>query len=255
MRSTETQSLSQHRRRFFSHPLTITVVGFVLTGVIGAVFTWWLNSLSTEREIERGDRVRIAQLDAAAHTRAVEAVKELTDLINERRTRAVLVASSIYRGAAITEAEARKTAYDDVYVRWNTKLPSVSLRIREEIFKQLSPTEYEGYIQALTHQMALGHKVANASSAAKPEGYLTLMDACVTDAFDAYEKNRADDGKSAVAILDKCDFSGMNIRLDRCSELMVESLYRIVNSTPGAPRKPVDSGAIKTACDPHLHSP
>ena len=245
MCSSEVENSPRHRRGFFSHPLTLTVVGFVLTGVIGAVFTWWLNSLSTEREIERSDRVRRVQLDAAAHT----------DLINERRTRAVLVASSIYRGAAITEAEARKTAYDDVYVRWNTKLPSVSLRIREEIFKQLTPTEYEGYIQALTHQMALGHKVANASSAAKPEGYLTLMDACVTDAFDAYEKNRADDGKSAVAILDKCDFSDMNIRLDRCSELMVESLYRIVNSIPGAPKKSVDSDAIKTACDPHHHNP
>ena len=138
-----------------------------MTGVIGAAFTWWLNTLSGARDVE-----------VARRARAAEAVREITDLINERRTRAVLVAYAIHRKSSQTEVEARKTAYDDVYVRWNTKSQSISLRIRD-ISQQLAPSDYEGYISALTNEVALD---------SESKGLLTQMDTCVTNAFDAYSR-------------------------------------------------------------------
>jgi hypothetical protein len=245
------QNAGASDRAFLRHPLTIAVISFVMTGLIGAGFTWWLDSLSKTREIESAERLQQTQLDTAAHLRAVDAVRELTDLIYERRTRAVLVASSIVRGASTAEIVARKTAYDEVYVRWNTRLPSLALRIREEIFKQPNRTEYEGYLNALTHQMSLGEKIAELDKPGKPRGYLTVMDACITDAFDAYQHEKRD---AALSILKTCDFDGMNLKFDKCSELMVEGLYGFVNAKPGARKPSIEAAAIKSACEPQLRN-
>jgi Na+/glutamate symporter len=69
------------------HPLTVAVVGFVLTGIIGAGFTWWLESASKAREGEREQRQKALELEAASRARAIEAVREVTDLVHERTPR------------------------------------------------------------------------------------------------------------------------------------------------------------------------
>src|ERR1051325_6027027 len=105
--------MEQTRPKPFSallaHPLTLTFIGFLLTGVLGTLLVKFFDNLSKEREIEQ-----------TRHTRAVDAVIELSTLINDRRTRAVLVASAIVRRASSKEIEARKLAYDEAYVRWNS---------------------------------------------------------------------------------------------------------------------------------------
>jgi hypothetical protein len=236
------------------HPLVITIVGFMLTGVVGAGFTWWLNSLSATREAEHAERARRGELEAAERARAVEAVREVTDLINERRTRAVLVAYAIHRHSPEAEVEARKSAYDDVYVRWNTKSQSISLRIRE-IFKQLAPSGYEGYISALTHEVALGHQTGvNLSSKPTRQGLLTQMDTCVTGAFDAYRLDKFENTTTAEQILTDCDFDGIDLQLIECSTILADSLYVIVNTmdNPKYVEEKIrtDAKEINLACNP-----
>jgi hypothetical protein len=238
------------------HPLVITIVGFMLTGIVGAGFTWWLHSLSSEREIERTQRERRVDFEAASRARAIEAVREVTDLINERRTRAILVASAIYRQSSQAETETRKWSYDDVYVRWNTKAQSISLRIRE-IFKKLAPTDYEGYLNALHHQMALGDPTPPMSDEnnSRHEGLLTLIDACITDAFDAYRRDKFENATSALKILNSCNINTLNLKLIGCSNVMADSLYVIVNTLDSEPTSVdnkirTDSVNIKAACNP-----
>jgi hypothetical protein len=244
---------SKQLQRWIRHPLTIAIVGFLLTGILGALFTQWLDSRAKRLEAEHVRQSRQLELEAAAHARAVEAVIELANLINERRTRAVLVGSAIYRHSTSKEIEARKWAYDDIYVRWNTKLDGLLLSIRDQIFRQVGNRDYETYIQALTHQMNLG-KADNKWNAPWQVGYLTLMDDCVTDAFDAFEhQSNVNYESEAIAALDRCHFNEMNLKLLRCSGTMLESLYAVVNlGGKDAITKKIDSDSmpIKAACDP-----
>jgi hypothetical protein len=226
----------------------------MLTGIGGAGFTWWLNSLSNMREAERAERAKTAEYEAAGRSRAVEAVREITDLINERRTRAVLIAYAVHRQSSQAEIEARKLAYDDVYVRWNTKSQSISLRIRE-IFKQLAPSDYEGYIDALTNEVALGHRTgATLSGVSKHQGLLTLMDTCVTKAFDAYRMEKFENVTSAEEVLAECDFDAMDLQLLECTRIIADSLYVIVNTLNNSQyveeKIRTDATAIKGACYP-----
>jgi len=217
------------------HPLTITIIGFLLSGIIGVSFTNWLNSTAKSRELE-----------AALHRRAVNAVIELADLMHERRTRAVLVASAIYRGSSIKEVEARKWSYDDVYVRWNTKLPGILLGIRDQVFKKFGLDEFEDYISALTHQGNLGHTLPD-SSAIWQVGYLTLMDSCITDAFDAYVSGKL----TSSAILDNCHFNFLNTGVLKCSTTMLDSLHKIINTQDASNTTPqTDALSIREDCDP-----
>jgi hypothetical protein len=239
------------------HPLLLTIVGFLLTGIIGAGFTWWLNSLSSARDTERLRRERVATSEEATREHAVEAVREITDLINERRTRAMLVASAIYRQAEKSEVEQRKMAYDEVYVRWNTKAQSVALRIRE-IFKQAAP-EYESYFDALTHNTLLGSRSEPLKSSDEKEGLLTIIDQCITGAFDAYRLDTFSDASSAKAILERCppkhqlSVDELNFQLINCSNVLGDSLFFVVNTldlSNSKERIHEDSERIKAACIP-----
>jgi hypothetical protein len=101
------------------HPLFLAVIGFIFTGVLGAYLTYRFNDQTQQHETERSTR-----------NSALAAVSDLSDLVNERRERANLVVSSIRRGAPEIEANARKVAYDEAYIRWNAKVPGDLLRIR-----------------------------------------------------------------------------------------------------------------------------
>jgi hypothetical protein len=187
----------------------------------------------------------------------VEAVREITDLINERRTRAMLVASSIYRHAEESEIEQRKTAYDEVFVRWNSKAQSVALRIRE-MFKQTAPEiDYESYFNALTHETLLGSR---SKSSTGKVGLLTIMDQCITDAFDRYRQDGFLDSSNAKVILSQCetgtyrlDIDALNFELIHCTIVLGDSLFFVVNTSdlPNFEEKiHEDSKSIKDACTP-----
>jgi hypothetical protein len=210
------------------HPLFITLVGFILTGIIGAAFTWYLNSYSTAREADRAERARTAEFEATRRTREVDAVRELIELINERRTRAMLVASAIHRQSTEAEVEDRKRAYDDVYVRWNTKIQSLTLRIRE-IFKA-AHSEFEDYINDLNYEMTLGVRGRQRPQEEHREALLTKMDACITKAFDTYRRDKFEDKGNAVTVLNECNLDTTDQTLIDCSKTIADSLFAIVNA-------------------------
>src|SRR4051794_22920165 len=124
------------------HPLFVTIVGFICTGILGALLTWWLNSLSQSRERQTTTR-----------NNAIAAVSDISELLSERRVRGTLVVSSIKRGAPESEVVARKVAYDESYIRWNTKIHGDVLRVRAGL--HWSRSQYQKYIDGFTNATIL----------------------------------------------------------------------------------------------------
>lgn len=108
------------------HPLVITIVGFLLTGVVASLLT-------KEIEDARFRNNLLIENAKAKKLAGVNAVNELAALIYERRVRAELLASSLRRGAELAEVRARKQAYDDAYTRWNINVQRTNLTIREMV--------------------------------------------------------------------------------------------------------------------------
>jgi hypothetical protein len=106
--------------RWGNNGFITTFLGFVLTGLLAAAFAKQLDNWAKQREV-----------DAANRTRAVDAVKEISDLLYERRVRSVIYASALENGAREADVTPAKRAYEDAFARWNTKLQSNMLRVRE----------------------------------------------------------------------------------------------------------------------------
>jgi hypothetical protein len=235
--------LKQHFAEASRHPLVLTLVGFILTGILGAGLTWKLNSIANGREAER-----------AAQARAAEAVREITDLINERRTRAILVAYAISRSSG-AEVQARKASYDDVYVRWNTKTQSIALRIRE-MLRRSSPAEYENYFNSLTVKLSLAFDTRGVSEQARPGSValLSKLDDCITKAFDVFRKSNFENSSPAIDVLKACRVDEIDDHIINCSSIMGDSLYALVNDLHDneqiGKRIQKDGKLIKDACEP-----
>jgi hypothetical protein len=79
------------------HPLIVVLVAFVLSGVLGTLFSNWISGRQSE----------IEQLRLAAESRKA-AVQNLSRYVYERRARADMLASSFRRGASKDEIRERK---------------------------------------------------------------------------------------------------------------------------------------------------
>jgi hypothetical protein len=99
---------------------------------------------------ERRARLWRWEFEQLVDERGVVAIHEIADLINERRTRAVMVSSATKRHFP-AEAEARKAAYDEGYVRWNTKEDSILNEIQEFLAVAV-PGGNRGYINGYAHR-------------------------------------------------------------------------------------------------------
>jgi hypothetical protein len=217
------------------NPLIVTIVGFFCTGVLGGLLTWYLNSVSETQTMQRTLR-----------DNAIAAVSDISELANERRERATLVASAIRRGASEAEVETRKAAYDESYVYWNAKVPGDLLRFRAGLPGILwKRTPYEKYIDGLTNVNIL---VADANAPDVP-GLFTIMDACVTEAFDAYRLNSFAPTDKATGILDQCKFTDRAEQTVTCFAMIAEDMYEVVNIRNKAIATTVDQ-AVVTACKP-----
>lgn len=163
------------------HPLVVTLFGFFCTGILGTYLTWWL-----------AYRSHLDDTEASIRNSAVAAVSDISDLVNERRTRGELVISAVRRGAPESEVVARKVAYDEAYVRWNTKVPGDLLRVRAMF--HWSRSRFERYIDGLTNANVLLHGIdagvlLHRQQLAPNHGLFSIMDACITRAFDSYRVN------------------------------------------------------------------
>jgi hypothetical protein len=84
--------------------------------------------------------------------------------------------------------------------------------------------------------------------AANP-GLLSIMDACLTKAFDAYRVNKFTPSDQIPEILSSCKFSEVYARSIVCFSIIAEALYIAVNEV-GAPNVPVSDQPVVAACSP-----
>lgn len=189
--------------RWSTNPLALAVLGFLLTGILGTYFTHILNSGAKQREQETASRAR-----------AFEAVREISDLLYERRVRSVMYASALEHGARATEVTAAKKAYEDAFARWNTKLQSNTFRIREMTgnvgHQERSPIEgmFLTYLQPL----------------------LNGANNCIYSAFLASVSDSGEGAANAKKTLEGCGTDPVKIdrihdAISKCGYVFVNALY------------------------------
>jgi len=223
------------------NPLVVTLVGFLCTGILGAYLTWWLNTRNQLRDLETSIR-----------NSAIDAVTDISELVSERRMRGVLVVSAIRRGAPETEVVARKFAYDEAYIRWNAKVPGALLRIRAGF--HWTRSHYEKYIDGLTNANILLHGtnagvLLHGQLLAVRPGLFSIMDACLTRAFDAYRANSFTTSGQITEILSSCKFSEVYRQSIDCFSMIAEALYIAVNEI-GVQSVPISDEQVVDACKP-----
>jgi hypothetical protein len=218
---------------FAQSPAGVAIVTFLLTGLAATFVSKWLDDMSKARE-----------LDLAAHERAVESVREITNLLYERRTRANMLSSAILRGANLDEIKDRKKSYDDVFVRYNATLQSNMFRIRE-IFHTSDYTIFESILEGPVRKD------------------FVMDDNCLTGSYDAALSSDTATRGSAALLLSKCPVDGgvsmpisqVHATILDCEYAFTDALYRIVqNSQKGdqlARLTNENATYIRKQCAPH----
>jgi hypothetical protein len=191
--------MSNSKSSFLGHPLTITVVAFVLTGLIG---TWFTKSLN-ERQQERD---RFLQITAARQV----AVQEFARTAYDRWTRANMLQSSLLRNAPLDELRNRKTAYDEAYAHWNRDLQANLFMIRTATESQ-EYTNFEGDVEFRLTPI------------------FRDIDGCLTRAYDLRIK-----GSNAGDALQRCAIDAKFTRALNCVYAVTDQLFRV--AVPQAPR-------------------
>ncbi len=219
----------------------MTLFGFICTGILGASLTWWLNARSHMQDVETSIRES-----------AIGAVSDISELVNERRERGVLVISSIRRGAPEAEIVARKTAYDEAYIRWNAKVPGDLLRIRAGL--RWTRSRYEKYIDGLTNANILLHatdenSLLHGQQFSPNPGLFGIMDGCLTRAFDAYRAASFTPSPQATKEWTDCKFMQVYRQSIDCFSMIAEAMYIVVNAE-GASTTPVSDQQVVDACKP-----
>ncbi len=225
------------------NPLIVAVVGFLLTGLLGTYLAWWLNSLSHSHDVE-----------ASTRNNALASVSDISDLVNERRERAALVISAIRRGAPQGETDARKTAYDEAYIRWNAKVPGDLLRVRAALHSAYR-SSYERYIDGLTNENMLlrgtdATILLHGQQLPSRPGLFAIMDSCLTQAYDAYRANSYTLSDQISRIVASCKFSEVYSKLIFCFSTVSESLYSAISGIDGLPAQPISDEQVVDACKP-----
>ena len=218
----------------------LEVLRFLLTATLGAVLTG-LFTLLTHNEDTR----------ATTRNNAIAAVTEISDLISERRERAVLVASAIRRNAPESQVALRKSAYDEAYIKWNTKVPGDILRMRAGLPESYR-CNYQRYIDGMTNASILA-LADTCSSLMHPEnflatpGILSILDACVTRAADTYT-SKID--MEAIATIQKCAFFRNYNTAISCFASVSEVLYDGVAEIQVAANDRISEEDVINSCLP-----
>ena len=228
------------------HPLFLTLTGFVLTGILGTTLTWWLNLRSHQQDVQSSIR------DAA-----IASVSDISDLVNERRERGALVISAIRRAAPEGETSARKLAYDEAYVRWNAKIPADILRMRAGL-RVAGRLNSERYIDGLTNIAIMqpgitAESLLRGPPPASKQGLFSIMDACLTRAYDAYRANGFTPSDQITGVIASCRFPELYSQSVACFSIVGEALYSAVNTigdTGLTKAAPITDDQVLTACTP-----
>ena len=179
---------------FARHPLTVVVVGFLLTGIIGTLIA----QSYAERQAQQERRLALVE-------DRKEAVQTLASFIYERRARAEMVASALRRSARNEEVLERKVLYDEVYVKWNTYLQSNLFKVRDI----LNEKQYSDFEQHIEFRLIPIYRD---------------IDACLTKAFDQHMR-----GEDPSPTMDSCDMKALlQLSLD-CGYAITDELYELTD--------------------------
>ena len=144
----------------------------------------------------------LAQTYARAQQRQ-EAIKLMSNLIYERRTRAGMVVSTMRRLADAEELKHRKRLYDEVYVDWNKNVRLNLFVIREVMGeKQLSVFEQD-FEELLIHPMS-------------------LIDNCLTQAYDVKLA-----GHDPLPVLTACQMPMLHQLVLDCGASFTNEVYKL----------------------------
>lgn len=184
------------------HPLTIALVSFALTGLLGVAFSQWITNRAKEAE-----RTRVETESRKA------AVQNLSRSIYERRARADMLASSFFRGAQLDEIKERKKLYDEALVRWNTNNQTNLFLVREV----LRSDEYS-FIESSV-EFTLVDKI------------FRPLDLCLTRTYDA-----AIAGNPAANIVEECQARKLLQEALDCGYAIADELYKLSSSVTSVDR-------------------
>ncbi|MBY8974340.1 hypothetical protein KHP62_00880 [Rhodobacteraceae bacterium NNCM2] len=148
--------------RWLRHPLMITLVGFLLTTVIGSFYDGQLK----EREDKRLSDAREVETARRHEAEAMRDLRSFVQLAYERQVRTDLVRSAIARGMQ-EEAIPRKKVYDEIYTSWNIELYPRLLNLRSLVGRDLDHSPYEKALETTVLPS------------------FSRSDACLTVAYDA----------------------------------------------------------------------
>jgi hypothetical protein len=132
------------------------------------------------------------------------AVQNLSRSIYERRARADMLASSLFRGAQLDEIKERKKLYDEALVRWNTNNQTNLFLVREVL-----RIDAYSFIESSV-EFTLIDKI------------FRPLDVCLTQAYDA-----ATSGNSAMSIVQECQVRKLLQDALDCGYAIADELYQL----------------------------
>jgi hypothetical protein len=168
-----------------SQLILFTLVSAMLNGLVTASIGAWL-----------------AQTYSRA-TQRQDAIKQMSNLIYERRTRAGMVVSSMRRLADVEELKHRKRLYDEVYVDWNKNVRLNLFVIREVMGEKALSAFEQDFEELLIHPMS-------------------LIDNCLTKAYDLKLA-----GQDPLPILDACQMPMLHQLVLDCGATFTNEVYKL----------------------------
>jgi hypothetical protein len=165
--------------------ILFTLISAALNGLVTASIGAWL-----------------AQTYARA-TQRQDAIKQMSNLIYERRTRAGMVVSSLRRLADTEELKHRKRQYDEVYVDWNKNV-RLNLFVIREVMGEKAISVFEQDFEELL---------------VRP---LSQIDNCLTSAYDLKLS-----GKDPLLMLETCQMAMLHQLVLDCGATFTNEVYKL----------------------------
>jgi hypothetical protein len=183
------KTLDKPRSRL-EHPLTLVIVSFVLTGLIGTGISLIFQRNEAQRERQRQDAQSEQERDIRHYETSTRAIVAFSDSIYSRYVRAGLLKSALARRASVKEILHRKELYDEALVSQESQVLGMHLLIREALREQ-DYDDFERYYQfGLKPRLSLLDKVLTKlvdEYVNDPISTKTTLDShlpCVTELYD-----------------------------------------------------------------------
>jgi len=123
-------------RSKWEHPLTLLVVGFLLSGVLGTWITMTVQSREAERESVRREDDARRDKELRHYESSTKAVVDFSNALYLRYVRAGMLKSALARASSPDEIRQRKLQYDEALVQQESTVLSSHLLFREALKEQ-----------------------------------------------------------------------------------------------------------------------